>query len=41
MEGCFVISVLDVDYSPTGQEFVSGSYDKTVRIFPANHGHSR
>lgn len=26
-------AVVDVDYSPTGQEFVSGSYDKSVRIF--------
>ena len=33
--------MLDVDYSPTGREFVSGSYDKTVRIFPVNRGHSR
>jgi WD repeat and SOF domain-containing protein 1 len=24
---------MDVDYSPTGKEFVSGSYDKTLRIF--------
>jgi DDB1- and CUL4-associated factor 13 len=28
-----VSAVLDVDYSPTGQEYVTGSYDKTVRIF--------
>ena len=21
---------MDIDYNPTGQEFVSGSYDKTV-----------
>ncbi|XP_049851182.1 DDB1- and CUL4-associated factor 13-like [Schistocerca gregaria] len=34
-------AVLDVDYSPTGQEFVSGSYDRTLRIFPVNHGRSR
>lgn len=26
-------AVLDVDYSPTGKEFVSGSYDRTIRIF--------
>lgn len=26
-------AVLSVDYSPTGKEFVSGSFDKTVRIF--------
>ena len=36
-----VAAVIDVDYSPTGKEFVSGSYDKTVRIFPADKGHSR
>ncbi|GIZ01400.1 DDB1- and CUL4-associated factor 13 [Caerostris extrusa] len=34
-------AVLDVDYSPTGKEFVSGSYDKTLRIFPLNSGRSR
>jgi WD repeat and SOF domain-containing protein 1 len=26
-------AVIDVAYSPTGQEFVSGSYDRSVRIF--------
>ena len=31
-----VNAVLDVDYSPTGQEFVSGSFDKTVRLFKRN-----
>jgi len=36
-----VEAVMDVDYSPTGREFVSGGYDKTVRIFPLNHNHSR
>ena len=25
-------AVVDVDYSPTGKELVSGSYDKTVRL---------
>ncbi|XP_042909660.1 DDB1- and CUL4-associated factor 13 [Parasteatoda tepidariorum] len=34
-------AVLDVDYSPTGKEFVSGSYDKTIRIFPQKSGRSR
>ncbi|VDP09087.1 unnamed protein product [Soboliphyme baturini] len=34
-------AVMDVDYSPTGQEFVSGGYDKVVRIFRANAGRSR
>lgn len=36
-----VSAVLDVDYSPTGQEFVSGSYDKTIRIFGRDSGRSR
>ncbi|CAF4354798.1 unnamed protein product, partial [Adineta steineri] len=36
-----VAAVIDVDYSPTGKEFVSGSFDKTIRIFPADKGHSR
>ncbi|XP_054003722.1 DDB1- and CUL4-associated factor 13 [Hylaeus anthracinus] len=36
-----VEAVIDVDYSPTGKEFVSGSYDKSIRIFEANKGHSR
>jgi WD repeat and SOF domain-containing protein 1 len=36
-----VEAVTDVDYSPTGKEFVSGSYDKSIRIFEVNKGHSR
>ncbi|XP_023669980.1 DDB1- and CUL4-associated factor 13 [Paramormyrops kingsleyae] len=36
-----VSAVLDLDYSPTGREFVSASFDKTIRIFPKNMGHSR
>lgn len=36
-----VSAVLDVDYSPTGKEFVSASFDKTIRIFPKDQGHSR
>lgn len=34
-------AVLSVAYSPTGREFVSGSFDKTVRIFPVDRGVSR
>lgn len=34
-------AVIALDYSPTGAEIVSGSYDKTVRIFSCNSGHSR
>jgi WD repeat and SOF domain-containing protein 1 len=36
-----VSAVLDLDYSPTGQEIVTGSYDKTLRIFGARDGRSR
>lgn len=34
-------AVMDVDISPTGEEIVTGSYDKTIRIFNFKHGHSR
>jgi WD repeat and SOF domain-containing protein 1 len=34
-------AVVDVDYSPTGRELVSGSYDKTVRIWSTDSGRSR
>lgn len=34
-------AVIALDYSPTGREIVSGSYDKTLRIFPSRSGHSR
>jgi WD repeat and SOF domain-containing protein 1 len=33
--------VLAVDWSPTGREFVTGSYDKTVRIFGNRSGTAR
>jgi len=36
-----VYAVMSVDYAPTGKEFVSGSYDRTVRIFGSTDGHSR
>jgi DDB1- and CUL4-associated factor 13 len=36
-----VSAVLDIDYSPTGEEFVTGGYDKTIRIFKSRDGRSR
>ncbi|KAI5968489.1 sof1 [Candida theae] len=36
-----VAAIMDVDFSPTGEEIVTGSYDKTIRIFGARAGHSR
>lgn len=34
-------AILDIDFAPTGKEFVAGSYDRTIRIFPSNGGRSR
>lgn len=34
-------AVMSVAWAPTGREFVTGSYDRTVRIFPAVSGQSR
>lgn len=36
-----VNAVLDIDFAPTGKEFVTGSFDKTIRIFRATDGRSR
>lgn len=36
-----VSAVTDLDFSPTGKELVTGSYDKTIRIFRTREGHSR
>ncbi|KAL7292952.1 hypothetical protein TKK_0013404 [Trichogramma kaykai] len=36
-----VNAVTDVDYNPNGREFVSGSYDRSIRIFETQKGHSR
>jgi WD repeat and SOF domain-containing protein 1 len=36
-----VAAVMTLDYSPTGREFCTGSYDRSIRIFDANEGHSR
>lgn len=34
-------AVMSIDFSPTGREIVTGSYDKTIRIFPYLSGRSR
>lgn len=34
-------AVMDIKYSPTGKEFVTGSYDKTLRIFDTHKGISK
>lgn len=36
-----VSAVLDVFHSPTGKEFVSAGYDKTIRIYEQTKGNSR
>jgi WD repeat and SOF domain-containing protein 1 len=36
-----ISAIMDVDFSPTGREFVSGSYDKTIRIFQIDQGKSK
>jgi WD repeat and SOF domain-containing protein 1 len=36
-----ISAVTDIDYAPTGTEFVTGSYDKTIRIFNTLEGKSR
>jgi DDB1- and CUL4-associated factor 13 len=36
-----VAAVMDVHFSPTGEELVSASYDRTIRLFRRDKGHSR
>ena len=36
-----VAAVMDVAFSPTGREFVSGGYDRSLRLFKTNEGRSR
>lgn len=32
---------MDVQFSPTGEELVTASYDRTIRIWNRDKGHSR
>ena len=36
-----VAAVMDVQFSPTGEELVTASYDRTIRLWNRNQGHSR
>lgn len=36
-----VAAVMDVDFSPTGEELVTASYDRTIRLWDRTGGHSR
>jgi WD repeat and SOF domain-containing protein 1 len=36
-----VAAVMDVEFSPTGEELVTASYDRTVRLWSRTKGHSR
>ncbi|KAL8334828.1 hypothetical protein RB598_009176 [Gaeumannomyces tritici] len=35
-----VAAVMDVQFSPNGEELVSGSYDRTIRLWKKDKGHS-
>ena len=36
-----VAAVMDVEFSPTGEELVSASYDRTIRLWNRDREHSR
>lgn len=36
-----VAAVMDVEFSPTGEELVTASYDRTIRLFNRSQGRSR
>lgn len=36
-----VAAAMSVEFSPTGEELVSGSYDRTVRLWERQKGHAR
>ncbi|KAL7715051.1 DDB1- and CUL4-associated factor 13 [Entamoeba marina] len=41
MQAYHFVAFLSVDFSPTGKEFSSGSYDKTIRLFNSDRPFSR
>lgn len=36
-----ISAIMSLNYSPSGREFATGSFDRTIRIFPINKGFSR
>ena len=36
-----VAAVMSVEFSPTGEELVTGSYDRSVRLWERQKGHAR
>ena len=36
-----VAAVMSIEFSPTGEELVTGSYDRSVRLWERQKGHSR
>ncbi|KAL9618438.1 MAG: hypothetical protein Q9204_008402 [Flavoplaca sp. TL-2023a] len=36
-----VAAVMDIEFSPTGQELVSASYDRSIRLWDRDKGHSK
>lgn len=36
-----ISAVTDIDFAPTGREFVTGSFDRTIRIFDYDQGRSK
>ncbi|EMD66804.1 hypothetical protein GGP41_008192 [Bipolaris sorokiniana] len=36
-----VAAVMSIEFSPTGEELITGSYDKTIRLWERQKGHSR
>lgn len=36
-----ISAIMSISYSTSGREFVTGSFDRTIRIFPYNKGSSK